>query len=123
MKKEIITLTLPAKPRYMMTVRLVAASIAGQAGFDVEEIEDVKSAVAEACLLLMSEGGVFTLHLEQDDGIRVRICVEENGVTTPETEEQRFGTFLLEALMDEAVLTKMDGIAQYSLYKALREVD
>lgn len=41
--------TIPGKPEYLTMVRLAIASIASTAGFDLEHIEDIKTAVEEAC--------------------------------------------------------------------------
>jgi hypothetical protein len=41
----------PAEARYVRAVRLVAASLAADAGFDVDELDDVRIAVAELCAL------------------------------------------------------------------------
>ena len=41
--------TIPGKPEYMTMIRLATSSIAAQAGFDVDQTEDIKIAVVEAC--------------------------------------------------------------------------
>jgi hypothetical protein len=41
----------PAEARYVRAVRLVAASLAADAGFDVDEVDDVRVAVDELCAL------------------------------------------------------------------------
>ena len=41
--------TIPGKPEYMTMIRLATSSIAAQAGFDVDQAEDIKIAVVEAC--------------------------------------------------------------------------
>jgi serine/threonine-protein kinase RsbW len=46
-------LELPLKKEYFTTIRLTAGGICSQAGFDIEDIEDFKLCVSEACLLLM----------------------------------------------------------------------
>ncbi|MDD3920866.1 MAG: ATP-binding protein [Eubacteriales bacterium] len=118
--KELVTLTLPAKAEYMVTVRLVAASLAGQAGFDVECVEDIKTAVAEACLLLFPEEGTeAALHIEIDISHGIRATVYAPQAQTPQsTPEREFGSFLLEALMDEVWHTTENGVEKYILYKA-----
>ena len=40
---------IPGKPEYLRMVRLAISSVAATAGFDVEEIDDLKNAVCEAC--------------------------------------------------------------------------
>ena len=44
-----VKFTIPGKPAYLTMVRLAISSIADMAGFDIEEIEDIKTAVSEAC--------------------------------------------------------------------------
>jgi serine/threonine-protein kinase RsbW len=46
---DILKFTIPGKPDYVQMVRLAIASIAGKANYDVESVEDIKQAVAEAC--------------------------------------------------------------------------
>lgn len=41
--------TIPGKPEYLLMVRLAIGSIATTAGFDIDETEDIKTAVEEAC--------------------------------------------------------------------------
>jgi len=40
---------IPGKPEYLMMVRLAIGSIAKTAGFNLDDIEDIKTAVEEAC--------------------------------------------------------------------------
>ncbi len=44
-----VIFTIPGKPEYLTMVRLAIGSIATNAGFDIDEIEDIKTAVSEAC--------------------------------------------------------------------------
>ncbi len=53
MSGEKVSLRIPAKAEYLVTVRLVAASVVGKLGFDMETVEDMKTACSEACLLLL----------------------------------------------------------------------
>ena len=41
--------TIPGKPEYLTMVRLAISSIATTAGFDLDALEDIKTAVCEAC--------------------------------------------------------------------------
>ena len=41
--------TIPGKPEYMTMIRLATGSLAAMAGFDLEDTEDIKLAVQEAC--------------------------------------------------------------------------
>ena len=44
-----IKFTIPGKPAYLTMVRLAIGSVADTMGFDFDEIEDIKTAVTEAC--------------------------------------------------------------------------
>ena len=47
---------IPGKPEYITMVILAVGSIADTAGFDYEEIEDIKTAVSEACKNITCHG-------------------------------------------------------------------
>ena len=48
--------TVPGKPEYLTMVRLAISSIATTAGFDLEAVEDMKTAVSEACKNISCHG-------------------------------------------------------------------
>ena len=49
-KRDQIELRVPSKSEYVSVVRLTASGIANRLGFSYEDIEDIKVAVAEACV-------------------------------------------------------------------------
>jgi serine/threonine-protein kinase RsbW len=49
---NVVELTLPASPRHATVARLVASSLAADAGFDVDEIDDVRLGINEAIAVL-----------------------------------------------------------------------
>ena len=53
---EKLKFVIPGKPEYITMVRLAVGSIADTAGFDYEEIEDIKTAVSEACKNITCHG-------------------------------------------------------------------
>ena len=53
---ELFKFQIPGKPDYVQMVRLAIASIAGKADFDVDAVEDIKVAVAEACKIISCHG-------------------------------------------------------------------
>lgn len=48
-KQELIELALPINAAYVSAARLTSSSIANRMGFDIEDVEDIKAAVSEAC--------------------------------------------------------------------------
>ena len=68
-----VTLTVPAVPEYLRLARMASADAASRAGFDYEEIDDLRIAVSELCHLLIGTGGGGVLSLE--------LSVADHGVT------------------------------------------
>ncbi len=64
---------IPGKPEYITIVRLAVGSAANTAGFDVEEIEDIKTAVSEACKNICCHGSEGFAEQYQVD------CIVEEG--------------------------------------------
>ena len=52
---ETIELSLPLNAAYVAAARLTASSIANRMSFDIDEIEDIKYAVSEACAFLIKK--------------------------------------------------------------------
>jgi serine/threonine-protein kinase RsbW len=105
----------PVKPEYVGTVRLAVSSLANNAGFDIEAIEDIKVAVSEACSNIVSHSAVAPERLYRvvceicED--RIEISVEDEGVgfdpgvceepKPGQIKEGGLGVFIIRALMDE----------------------
>lgn len=122
MNSEVIRLSLPAKAEYLVTARLVVGAVFGQAGYDMDEIEDAKTATSEACLLLMPAGDAAAeLHLEMwvEGGVHTVISTEGRAGESEDTPEREFGMFLLEALIDKVEFEQTGAKREYRLFKAM----
>lgn len=64
---DTISLTIPPKTIYLKSMRLLAASLASDVGFDIEEVEDIRVVVSEAINYKMS-----------DEDIKINFCTKEN---------------------------------------------
>lgn len=73
---EKISFLFPAKAEYISAIRLAASGVACSFNFNISKIEDVKSCIAEACLLLMCAQTCESLNilLECDGEMKVRVC-------------------------------------------------
>lgn len=72
---DLIRFSVPGKPEYVGVVRLAISSAASAAGFDVEDVEDIKIAVSEVCtnIFCCGDHGIITY--------KVSCEVGENGIT------------------------------------------
>jgi Histidine kinase-like ATPase domain len=65
----VVRLEIPADPRIVRVARLAASALAAGAGFDVDEIDDVRIALDELCAVLfeLGDGGPVSLEFTTED--------------------------------------------------------
>jgi hypothetical protein len=107
-----VDLSIPVQADLVVLARLTAATVAGRAGFGVEDIEDLRLAVEELCLSLVGSRDDGRLHLTYEcegDAITVDCWYEagEDGGAKPETDD--LSLRILDALVDEHGRESRDG--------------
>jgi len=114
--RDEIRLSIPNKPEYVSVVRLTVAAIANRMGFDIEKLEDIKVAVAEACTNAITHGvnnqDNFTVIFSIDeDKLTITVCDSGKGCSVKEIKnhdlehlshekEGGLGIFIIRSLMD-----------------------
>lgn len=121
-----IELRFPARGDLIVLARLVTSAISARAGFDIEELEDLRLAVGELCLLTLqgSDERYGDLRLELTvlgDAIGV-VCTLERATAGdapgPEgTEIAQLSEQILDALVDEHGRESQDGFVRAWLRK------
>ncbi|MFA5675734.1 MAG: ATP-binding protein [Christensenellales bacterium] len=104
MNSDIIRLSVPAKPDYILAVRLVVSAVAERVGFDIEDIEDLKVASAEACtMLLAAEPESIELCVTVNNGLFLKFVAagKAAGVAADREANGELSQYLLDALVDE----------------------
>ncbi len=109
-----ISLSIPNKPEYVSVIRLTVTAIANRMGFDIEKIEDIKVAVAEACTNAITHGNNETDNFSVDFSIDeeklvIKVCDSGKGCVTnciknPDLtllNEGGLGVFIIKSLMDD----------------------
>jgi len=113
----VIRVEIPAVAEWVAVARLAVAAVASRSHFSMDEIEDIKLAIAESCTNAIQHGpgGQVEIVCEADmASLRVTVrdrgtgprlgSVEEERITeTGRTEE--LGIFLIRALMDKVEYT------------------
>jgi serine/threonine-protein kinase RsbW len=121
-----IELTFPARGDLIVLARLVTSAISARAGFDIEELEDLRLAVGELCLLTLQghDSRYGDLRLEMsvlDDAIGVECTLEHaapGGETHPDEDESALlSEQILDALVDEHGRESQDGSVRAWLRK------
>ena len=125
-----IELSLPSRLGYEKVAMNTAASVAKLMGFSDDRIEDLKTAVAEACINSMEHGNKLVETLKvgvilsmSEDSLEIKVCDQGSGpqgqAEAPDIDRKMsgeenprgMGMFLIQALVDEAEWsgTEQDG--------------
>jgi serine/threonine-protein kinase RsbW len=103
-----VELTIPVQSDLVVLARLTAATVASRAGFDVEEVEDLRLAVDELCVSIVNgaDSGRLNLTFLADDGSVEVVCILDGPPPAPGQNDEGYGEHdlsirILDALVDE----------------------
>lgn len=108
-----INLTFPINAAYVSSARLTASSIANRMNFDIDEIEDIKTAVSESCTYIIKtlpaaeQGNFFEImfHLKSNE---MSIKIKAHGKPEHSLEDGEMSMKVVKALVDELDITVND---------------
>lgn len=112
MDKETVELRVPSKPDYVSVVRLTTSAIASNADLNIDDIDDIKVAIAEACINALDKSEEIYIKYEilQDKLIIfVRNVSEKISEDISDKKERELGILIIKSLMDEVEFTG-DGV-------------
>ncbi len=120
MTYETIKMEITANPEYVSIIRLTTSGIANKVGFCIDDIEDLKVAISEACTnaIKHSLDDRFTIiYSIIENGLTIEIIDNGKGydtsaVSNPDIEnlkESGMGLFIIESLMDEVSIESQEG--------------
>src|SRR6204780_2343506 len=132
-KTTTVEVRLPTKMGYEKVAMSTAASVPKLVGFPEDRIEDLKTAVAEACINAIEHGNRLNEKLSvgvvlraDPDSIEVKVIDDGSGIKKQpakpdidrkmhgEEDARGMGMFLIQALVDEAEwVTGLDGKSSY----------
>jgi len=123
MNLDIINLSIPAKPEYVLTVRLAVAGIATRAGLDIECIEDLKACVAEGCILLIGEEEAkdnekIDIIFSIEDDLKVQL-IRNKKCTLLSGEAGELSVSIMESMVDTVSISCENEACQIMLTKQL----
>ena len=120
-----VELRVPSRMGYEKVAMGTAASVAKLMGFPDDRIEDLKTAIAEACINAIEHGNQLNENLcvgvtlaAHDDTLEVKVLDDGNGISKlpakpdidrkvhGEEDPRGMGMFLIQALVDEAEWVK-----------------
>jgi serine/threonine-protein kinase RsbW len=107
-------LQLACEPELINVARLACATFASQLGFGVDEMEDIKLAVSEACTNVLQhayedrQGKHFTVCCWAEQNALV-IEVRDLGRGIPSGARMNLGMMIMRAVMDEVIFQSQEG--------------
>jgi serine/threonine-protein kinase RsbW len=120
---DVVTVRIPAKAEWVAVARLAASAVASRLDFSVEDIEDVKLAIAEACTICIRRGDAGD-HIEivtESRPDRLRALVRGDGANqrqlTVAEPEDALALVIVESVMDAVQLRTEDGVSVVEMIK------
>jgi len=114
-----VRLVIPASARYLRLARLTVAGLAGDLGYPVDAIEDLRIAVDELCAAIIDHASSDTrlelVYREVDGGIVVEGACAATSEVPPEL--HAVARELLNMLADEYSIGAVDGRRTFTLSK------
>lgn len=102
---ETVELTLPLNAAYVSAARLTASSISNRLGFDIDEIEDIKVAVSEACTYIIKTYSSKTANpfqiLFDITGKTLNFSLSLKTPVFVDSDNEDMGLIMIKALMDK----------------------
>lgn len=95
---DTISLTIPPKTIYLKSMRLLAASLANDIGFDIEEVEDIRVVVSEAINYKMSDRDIKINFYIKENLMKVEVIGKDREI---EEENLKIKQIILEQLADK----------------------
>ncbi|MBS4539322.1 ATP-binding protein [Clostridium sp. D2Q-11] len=118
-----IKLSMPNKPEFVGIIRLTASAIASRIGFNIDDIDDIKVAIGEACTNAIRHGCEKTNDtydiefFAYEDRMDIQITDTGKGLASlnikqPKAEDLReggLGLFIIKTLMDDVEVITSEG--------------
>jgi serine/threonine-protein kinase RsbW len=120
---DVVEVRIPAKAEWVAVARLAVAAVASRLDFSVEDIEDLKLAVAEACTICIrrSLGGGQLEILCEAGSEQLRLVVtgrasnqRQLAIAHP---DDKLAIVIVESLMDAVALRSDDGTSCVEMIK------
>lgn len=106
MIRDIIKLSIPKKTDYISLVRLTTSGIAHSMGLSIDDIEDIKVCIGEACINSLSVNNseeILLVFEVREDRLTIKInnVIKETSDELEKFRELELGLLIIKSLMDE----------------------
>lgn len=103
-------LNIPSKSDYISVVRLTTSGICSHMNFNVDDIDDIKVCVSEACNNVLGQGEIeeISIDFEREENklkIRVKDVSQDLEETISSGHDRELGLLIISSLMDNVEFT------------------
>ena len=120
MTYETIKMEISSNPEYVSVISLTTSGIANKVGFCIDDIEDLKVAISEACTNAIKhslDDKFIVIYSIIENGLTIEVIdngkgYDRNSVSEPninDLKEGGMGLFIIESLMDEVTVESQEG--------------
>ena len=120
MTYETIKMEISSNPEYVSVIRLTTSGIANKVGFCIDDIEDLKVAISEACTNAIKhslDDKFIVIYSIIENGLTIEVIdngkgYDRNTVSEPNIDDLKeggMGLFIIESLMDEVTVESQEG--------------
>ncbi|HZK33397.1 MAG TPA: ATP-binding protein [Tissierellaceae bacterium] len=111
MSKDTINLSIPKKAEYISIVRLTASGLANIMSLNIDDIEDIKVCVGEACInsLITKDNKKISVIFEREEEkiiVKISDTLEIIPEDIKEKRDRDLGLLIIKSLMDEVNFTE-----------------
>lgn len=111
MNNDTIHLTIPSKPDYFSLVRLTASSISNRCGMNIDEIEDIKVAIGEACANSLCFTDIDSIDIDfimDEEKLIIKVSNVKESIPEGlnETRDRELGILIIKSLMDKVMFNE-----------------
>ncbi len=104
--KDRIELNVPSKIDYISLIRLTASSVANSLDLNVDDIEDIKVCISEACVNTINFSDKDTINIvfcleEKQISIEIEDVLEDIGEDLENSKQGEMGLLIIKSLMDK----------------------
>ncbi len=103
---DMIKLTVPSKIEYISLIRLTASSLANNMNLNIEEIEDIKVCISEACVNILNFSTTKEINIifkldEEGISINIESVLEDIRDDLEHSKQGKMGLLIINSLMDK----------------------
>lgn len=121
-----IKISIPNKPEFVSVVRLTTSAIANRIGFNIEEIDDIKVAIAEACTIMLEnkseENNIDIEYILESNKITIVVRNNKSEINLEQLDEKGLGLFIIKSLMDKVEINNKQSYGELKMIKKIEDV-